>query len=221
MRYTLNIESAYRTNNFRLNQNKNWVKSDSVYILGQTDFYTTNSVEIVNLQVQDATISIDGKNFKIHPQMGTELGNENQLHYEIYGFRQHYPIAPNENQLLQLILNGNDDLRNILVLKTDGLFYLFQQNQILEYVSNPEFVVQFEGFQSNNGYVGMAFDSNNIRNYIQNLFRVGVFHWVNHLKFKILHDQADLIIREENQVPEILELFDELHQIQFNWKPDY
>ena len=101
------------------------------------------------------------------------------------------------------------------------MFYLLQQHQILDYAANPEYVVQYEGFQPNTGYVGMAFNSINIRNYVQNIFRVGCFHWVNHLRLKILHDHAEVIMQEKNQVPSILVLFDELDQIRKNWTPDY
>ena len=219
MRYTLNIESVYRTNKFRLNQNRDWLKCDDVYVLKQQDFYTTNRIDVVNMQKRGIKLSIDKQDFEVHPEMGTELNNENQLHYEIYGFRQRYPSAPSENQLLELLLNGDDKIRNVLILKIDGLFYLLQQDQLLKNKSNPGYVLQFEGFQPNNGYVGDTINDN--RNYVQNLFRIGIFHWVNHLRLKILHDQAEIIIREENQVPEIFELFNELHQIQNNWAPDY
>lgn len=221
MRYTLNIESVYRTNKFRLNQNREWLKCDDVYVLKQKDFYTTNRIDVVNMQKRGIKLSIDKQDFEVHPEMGTELGNESQLHYEIYGFRQRYPSAPNENQLLELLLNGDDRIRNVLVLKIDGLFYLLQQDQLLKNKSNPGYVLQFEGFQPNKGFVGEAIDNNEIRNYVQNLFRIAVYHWVNHLKLKILHDQAEIIIKPHDQVPEILELFDELHQIQTNWKADY
>ncbi|MBI3519257.1 MAG: hypothetical protein HY062_07855 [Bacteroidetes bacterium] len=221
MKYTLNIESSYRSNIFRLTQNKYWAPCADVTVINEDDYCTTNRIDIVSQQRRNVKITIDSGNFEIHPEMGTELGNENQLHYEIYGFRQTYPTPPDENQLMDLLINGNDDVRNILILKTDGIFYLLQQHQILDYASNPEYVVQFEGFQASNGYVGSSINDNHIRNYVQNLFRIGIFHWVNHLKFKILHDQADIQIHPNDQVPEILALFDELHQIQTNWKPDY
>lgn len=221
MRYTINIESADRGNIFRLNQNNLWVRCPDITKINNGDYYTTNRIDLVRLLKKDIELVIDGNKYEIHPEMGTELGNENQLHYEIYGFRQAYPAAPDENQLMNLLINGNDTIRNILVLKTDGIFYLLQQQQILDYAANPEYVVQYEGFQPNNGYVGNSINDNHIRDYVQNIFRVGIFHWINHLKFKILHDQAEIIIKPHDQVPEILELFDELHQIQTNWKTDY
>lgn len=221
MKFTINIESSYRSNIFRLSQNKYWVKCNDVTKIHNEDYSTTNKIDIISQQHRGIELTIDGVSFEIHPEMGTELGNENQLHYEIYGFRKNYPTPPDENQLMSLLLNGNDAVRNILVLKTDGFFYLLQQHQILEYASNPDYVVQFEGFQPNNSYVGHTINDNHIRNYVQNIFRVAVFHWINHLKLKILHDQADIQIHSGDQVPEILALFDELYQIQTNWKPDY
>jgi len=221
MRYTINLESSYRTHNFRLSQNKYWISCDNVTKLNNSDYFTPLQSTIIGLQERNIVLTIDNKKFEVHPEMGTELGNENQLHYEIYGFRQMYPTPPNENQLMNLLLAGNDDVRNILILKTDGIFYLVQQHQILDYASNPEYVVQFEGFQPGNRYVGNSINNNNIRNYVQNLFRIAVFHWINHLKLKILHDHADIQIQSHDQVPEILSMFDELYQIEINWKPDY
>ena len=49
MRYTLNIESVYRTNKFRLNQNRDWLKCDHVYVLKEQNFYTTNRIDVVNM----------------------------------------------------------------------------------------------------------------------------------------------------------------------------
>lgn len=221
MKYTINIESAYRSNVFRLDNNNKWFRCDNIASINENDRVFINHIDVVSVLKTDLNLELEGAEYEIESGMGTELGNERQLHYEVYGFRHSYPNPPDENQLLNLLLGGDDMVRNVLVLKTDGLFYLLNAYQILDYPVNPDYVVQFEGFQPNNGYVGNSINDNNIRYYVQNLFRIGIFHWVNHLKYKILHDQADIEIRHNDQVPEILELFDELHQIQQNWQPDY
>jgi hypothetical protein len=221
MKYTLNIESGLSTKIFRLNNQQEWIECSNSSLLNTNDYSTTVTNDIVNKQKRDLTITINSEEFEIEPELGTEFGNENQLHYVVYGFRQNYPKPPDENQLLQLLLNGNDSVRNILVLKTDGLFYLLSQNQILDYVSNPEYVVQCEGFQPGNGFVGPTINDNNIRNYVQNLYREAVYHWVKHLKDKELHDSMEIILNPSDQVPEIIDLFQQLEQIKTNWKPDY
>ena len=221
MKYTLNIESGYGTNNFRLNDNEEWVVCQYPSILNANDFQTTNQNDIISRQTRDITVNINNEEFEIESDMGFELGNENQLSYSVYGFRKDYPSPPDENQLLNLLLNGNDNIRNILVLKTDGRFYLLQQNQILDYIVNPDYVLQYEGFQPHNGYVGPTINDNSIRNYVQNLYKTGIYHWHKHLLDKELHDHAEIIISSESQIPEIIDLFSDLEKIKNNWKPDF
>lgn len=222
MKFAINIESGYGTNVFRLNNQNVWTICGNSSLLNSTDYQTSNPSDIISKQERDLTLKISGEDFEIEPDLGTELGNENQLHYSVYGFRQEYPLPPDANQLMQLLLSGNDAVRNILVLKTDGQFYLLSQNQIIDYVSDPDFVVQCEGFQPHNGYVGSSINNNNIKNYVQNLFKVAVYHWVKHLKDKELHDFMEIILNpEEDHIPEIIDLFSELNEIRNKWTPDY
>lgn len=221
MRYTINIESAHRTNIFRLTKNGLWKRCRDVTKIDTEDYVSSNRVDIQGLLKENISIEVDGQEYEIHPEDGTELGNEKELHYELYGFRYQYPAPPSENQLLNVLINGDDSTRNTLVLKTDGWFYLLLDGDFTNVPSNPQYVVQLEGFQPYNGYVGNAIQNTKLRNYVQNLFRIGVFHWVNHLKFKILHDFADIEIHDSDQIPTILNLFEELRGIQLSWKPDY
>lgn len=222
MRFAINIESGYGTNVFRLNNQNIWTVCNNSSLLINTDYQTINPNDIISKQERDLTLKIDGEEFEIESELGTELGNENQLHYSVYGFRQNYPNPPDENQLMQLLLSGNDSVRNILVLKTDGQFYLLSQSQIIDYASNPEYVVQCEGFQPNNGYVGSSINDNGVRNYVQNLFKVAVYHWVKHLKDKELHDFMEIVLNpDEDHIPEIIDLFGELEEIKNKWTPDY
>jgi hypothetical protein len=222
MKFAINIESGYGTNVFRLNNQNVWIICNNSSLLNSTDYQTSNPSDIISKQERDLILKINGEDFEIEPDLGTELGNEKQLHYSVYGFRQNYPNPPDENQLLQLLLSGNDAVRNVLVLKTDGQFYLLSQSQIIDYVSNPEYVMQCEGFQPHNGYVGSSINNNKIRNYVQNLFKVAVYHWVKHLKDKELHDFMDIILNpDEDHIPEIIDLFSELDEIKNKWTPDY
>ena len=222
MKFAINIESGFGTNVFRLNNQNEWIICSNSSLLNTTDYQTSNLIDIINKQERDLTLQINGVDFEVDPDLGIVSGNENQLCYSVYGFRQNYPNPPCENQLLQLLLGGNDEVRNTLVLKTDGQFYLLSQNQIIDYVSNPEYVVQCEGFQPQNGYVGSSINNNNVRNYVQNLFKIALYYWVKHLKDKELHDFMDIILEpEEDHIPEIIDFFSELEQIKTNWSPDY
>lgn len=221
MKYTVNIESGYGTKNFRLNNIEEWAICENPSILSATDFQTTNQNDIISRQKRDITVNINNEEFEIESEMGLEFGNEKQLSYAVYGFRKEYPSPPDENQLLNLLLNGNDNIRNILVLKTDGRFYLLQQNQILDYVVNPEYVLQYEGFQPHNGYVGPTINDNRIRNYVQNIYKAGIYHWHKHLLDKELHDHVEIELSPESQIPEIIDLFSDLEKVKNNWKPDF
>ena len=73
MRYTINIESAYRSNLFRLTQNNSWVRCPDITKINDGDYYTTNRIDLVSLLKKNIHISINGNEYEIHPEMGTEL----------------------------------------------------------------------------------------------------------------------------------------------------
>jgi hypothetical protein len=217
MLYSLNIESGLFTNNFRLQNDKQWLKCLNPKVISTKDYNSSNPIDIINLQIKDIQITINSEVFDIQSEDGLELMDETQLNYSVYGFRKVYPKSPDANQLEQLLTNGNDTQRNILVLKTDGLFYLLTQNQILDGISNPEYVLQFEAFQPGNNYVGLTTN----RDYTQDLYKKSIYHWKKHLIDKELHDFAEIVLSSENKLPAILDLFDELNVIKNNWRADY
>lgn len=219
MRYTINIESAFRTNTFRLNKKNQWVRCSNLSAINEGDYVTTNRMDVIGLLKKDISIEIENTKFIIEPEMGTEYGNEKQLHYEIYGFRYDYPQPPGEKQLKDLLIAGDDSVRNSLVLKTDGLFYLLKTELLPDIPANPDIVLQYESFQSGNGYVGNSVGSD--ESYIKNLYRIGINYWLNHLRYKILHDFSEVEILQADPAPAIVELFEELQQLKLNWKPDY
>lgn len=222
MKYAINIESSFGTNVFRLNNLNVWTICGNSSLLNPTDYQTSNPSDIIDKQVRDLYININGEDFEIESDMGSVVGDETQLYYTVYGFRQNYPNPPDANQLEQLLLNGNNAVKNTLVLKTDGQFYLLSQNQIIDDARNPEYVVQCEGFHPHKGYVGPSINDNNIRNYVQNLFKVAIYHWVKHLKDKELHDFMEIILNpHKDHVPEIIDLFSELNEIRNNWVQNY
>jgi hypothetical protein len=204
---------------FRRNTRHKWMRCHKTAILRKGDYFATNPNDITNLQVFAIKGVIGGEEFIIEPE--DIRFKENHMFYETYLFRQKYPNPPDEKQLMNVLLKGNDSIINKIILKTDGLFCLFQENQCLEYGSNPEVVVQFEGFHPSNGNVGQAIINNGIKNYVQNIFKVSIYHWLNHLKFKKLHEYADINMQDIDQVPETIDLFNELLQIQKTWESDY
>lgn len=221
MKYTLNIEWDFNINIFRLNKQEKWAVCSNSALLSSVDYASTDPNEIIKKQIKDINVTIDGEEFEIEPELGSELGNKKQLHYVVYGFRQVYPSPPDENQLLNLLLNGNDSVKNILVLKTDGLFYLLSQTQISDNVKDPDYVVRCNAFMPNRGFVGPTIDDDEIRKYVQNLFKTAIYHWLKHLKDKELDDLMEIEFESTDQIPEIVELFEELRQINLNWIPDY
>lgn len=222
MKFAINIESGRGRYVFRLNNQNLWTICRNSPMLSTTDYQTSDPNDIISKQVKDLTVRICSEDFEIAPELGTEWGNEKQLHYSIYGFRQNYPKPPEENQLRQLLLSGNDTEVNTLVLKIDAQFYLLSQNQIIDNPTNPECVGKFEAFQPNNGFVGSSINNDEIGKYVQNIFKIAIYHWVEHLKYKKLNVFMDLDLNSEaDHIPGIIDLFSELGEIRNKWKADY
>ena len=172
MNYALNIQSGLLKNNFRLQTDNQWLRCGNPEIINSNHYTSANSIDIINLQVKNIQIDIEEVKFDIEPEDISGFINENELYYSVYGFRKDYPKPPDENQLLQLLINGDDTTRNYLILKTDSLFYL--QNKIEDNFVNPEYVVQFKAFQKDNGYVGSNVNREYARkNFIKNQFIIG------------------------------------------------
>lgn len=64
-------------------------------------------------------------------------------------------MLPNKEQLKEVIANGNDQYDNVLILKLDGKFQLFQRlgESTIEDLS---YVTRWETFDSFNDYVGQG-----------------------------------------------------------------
>lgn len=217
MKYTINIESSLESQVFRLNNELVWQRCNNTSILNETDFQTLDAEHIISLQKQNIKLTIEGQEFEVESETGSWDLDETQLHYHIYGFRENFPTPPDENQLLNLLENGDDSVRNTLVLKTDGLFYLLQQNQILHDVKNPYYVLQFPIFQAHQDYVGQSIRNDGNRNYVQNIFKTSIEYWIKHLTENELHNMAEIDFDSDDQVEGIITLFGELNQIRNNW----
>ena len=236
MKFAINLESKYGINVFRLNNKNTWKICSNSSLLKPTNYQTSNLNDILSKQDNfDSYIKTNRKKFEYFM-----LGNDRELMYKAYCLRQKYPNPPDKNQLIQLLLKGNDSKTNIIVFKTDGQIYLLDESQVIYYLSYPEYVVEFQTFSPDEGYVGISINNNGIEDYVQNLFHAALYYCVKHLKDKMLHnftkivltpyeydlfdvlaDYADEIIDNTKPIPEVINLFDELEEIKSKWTSDF
>lgn len=188
MLYTLNIEPINGgRNRYRLDKNMNWTYYPFADVLSNENYFTRDKNEIIRLQKPDVLQFINGVEYMIEPDECIDSYAGNKLFYEIYLFRDSFPKPPDKEQLIDVLLKGDDSARNDIVLKTDGTFCLFQQQDLLWNGVSPDIVVQYEGMQHNQGYVGAIFDDRPCKDYVSVLFNSAMQHWLNHLLSKKLH----------------------------------
>ncbi|TDK45559.1 hypothetical protein [Algoriphagus formosus] len=215
MIYCLNIEDPLESICYRLDNNREWQPCEDPTALGQNDFRTNNRIEILDLQVEDESITIEGKVYKINSTDGVDVLAMEDLSYSVYGFREDYPNPPQRKQLEQVLREGDDSVFNTLVLKSDGQFCLINPEEIIFNKIDPEIIYQFEGFVGGNGYVGPTIEDDNFDDYILDFFRTGIHYWRDHLTKKELHQQSDTF--EGNDIDDLLDIYSDLERIKNNY----
>lgn len=194
MRYCLNAEWP-EVGIFRLQDDMlTWsVCFDSTQI-GSTDFVTADKEELLKLQVTNQTSIIEGHEYIINSTEGFNLSTQENLSYAIYGFHESELAAPTLEQLKQVMVNGNDEIKNMLVLKTDGLFELKDWKTVDRSRANPDFVIRFGNFGKGSGYVGhkLLQDPDDLDSFTKRLFTAAMTHWDDHLIQKRLDIYCDM-----------------------------
>ena len=215
MKFCINIEDPHQSICYRLQLDNSWQPCNDPTVLSQNDFTTPDRQVVLDRQIANEKITINNKKYTINSdsELGIDFFAMEDLHYEVYCFRELYPALPIRKQLEQTLLNGDDTKNNTLILKTDGLFYLVRPEQILFQKVDPNIVYQFEGFRAENGYVGSGINDPRFDSYTEDYFRTGMHYWRDHLVKKKLHEQSDN--HEGSTMDDLLDIYSELERIKW------
>jgi hypothetical protein len=82
---------------------------------------------------------------------------------------------PSKNQLTSTIAQGNDNIENILILKSNGSFELVNRKQRASYEAQGEIIVEHEWFVAARGHVGQQVSTD--QKYIDTLYDCHMKGW--------------------------------------------
>ena len=210
MKFCINLEQSPQNNIYRLQKDESWELCKNPKIINPNDFIAEDKDTIINLQTHDRIILIGDQQHIINDSGG--FYNDGFLFYTVYGFREAYPNPPVQKQLESILINGNDYKNNTLILDTEGIFKLIDEEPAYR---DPNIVLQFAGFDANNGYVGPSIEDDDFENDMLKYFSTAMHFWRNHLINKELH-----ISEEQNNletIDDLLDIYDELLEIEIKF----
>src|SRR2546426_3689954 len=124
MIFTVELKAGFDTA-FRLQTNGEWRRMNRDYSLREEDFRTTNASDVLRLTPYGTEILLDGIQYQVSPAIG-RLGEI--LSGDSLVFRNQFPEAlPTQEQLEEVISNGDDSQHNCLILNVRGEFELRQR----------------------------------------------------------------------------------------------
>lgn len=214
MWYFINLQSWELSNDFRHSTHAGWSLCNNSSIIASQDKVFTEKQLIVDLQVNDIQLQINGHSFDIQSPASDVFPDRNELAYYIYGFRESYPCPPTLAQLRNVLENGDDANENTLLLKTDGLFYLINPSTIIHTILEPGWVLEFNKFNAGDGVAGKPA----CKIMTMNIFKMAIDKWKNHLLYKELHLCKNVNWRSLKQRNELINTHTDLDSIKYNWE---
>ncbi|ASS50165.1 MAG: hypothetical protein A3D31_11395 [Candidatus Fluviicola riflensis] len=215
MEFCLNIVDIFYGINYRLKKDNTWQVCTDPKIVRETDFTTKDKQQIFDLQTSNRELTINGKVYIVNSTAGDGISMDKDLCYAVYGFYDQYPSSPDIQQLKAVLLNGNDQIHNTLILRTDSKFYLEPIESFPRKLMNPEIVVQFEGFHAENGFINKGMNESDFTLNLETYFRTGMSYWKSLLLNKYIHEKSDY--PEGEGIDELLDIYDALAIIKNNW----
>ncbi len=172
------IELSDDFKNYRYQNDNTWRELITREVL-DTDFITSDIYGIIKLQMVDAKMELDGKEWKVN-HSSSSYGSREYLGYEVFVHRKIKPKLPSLEQLTSVISQGDDRQSNSLILNCHGFFELRHRSTINLMYCDPTIITRHETYDSENGYVGP--EAAKDTNYVEGIYRDSLEHWLIHLE---------------------------------------
>ncbi|WP_289035200.1 hypothetical protein [uncultured Flavobacterium sp.] len=185
MKYYLQLQKA--NEHFRLQIDNTWRKlSDSVIL--ENDFLTADPDFILSAHEKDSGI-LSNTASNIESPSYTRIFSDNMHFFHVFVIRDLKPDTPSRDQLVSVIGNGNDDLTNLLILNTSGIYEVRDIDTFNLNLKYPSIVVRSEAFIEGNGYVGK--EASEDVSFIDRLYNDTLECWLIHLEKGITNMYSD------------------------------
>ena len=179
MKYTIDAELMPIFAKYRLNEDGKWRPLEDIEII-KGDLVLTDPSEVKKYYSAKGEIKAKGNTYEINPDI-SQLGSDEafispRLH------RTKKPRTFTEEELRNVLVMGDDEECNVLVLKVNGMFELKQPpfNETTDPSKDPEVVMRYEAFVAGNSYVGenASYD----KEFVKDTYLTMLSGWVEHLK---------------------------------------
>ncbi|RYG24755.1 MAG: hypothetical protein EOO01_43170 [Chitinophagaceae bacterium] len=187
MKICINVESHVNDTKLRLQKDGSWARCFDPAILKPGDYTTSNRKELMDFQVFDREVILDGQLRIVFPDKNADMDEELDLYYKLYGFRNFVPDNPCKQQLDSLFLKADDSKRNVLVLKTDGLFDFMEESVLGRLENDPDLVLMFDVPEAGTNFTGAGMPAGSFEGYIFRYYVVAMSYWMKHLAMNQLH----------------------------------
>jgi len=210
MKYTIDAELMPIFTKYRLNKDGKWRPLEDIEII-KGDLVLTNPSEVKRYYSFKGEIKTKGKTYAINPNISQLGSNEAFISPRLH--RTERPRTFTEEGLRNVLVMGDDEEDNVLVLKVNGMFELKQApfNENTDPSKDPEVVMRYEAFFAGNSYVGenASYDEH----FVKDTYLTMLSGWIEHLKTGELNlESMDF---EEEKTEE--ELNEELEEILMKW----
>jgi hypothetical protein len=197
---------------FRLQKDSTWRRLGKDYLLLESDFQTSNPLEVANRTPYETELEIEGTLYKISPASG-KFGEILSGGSRVY--RKNFPdVMPSKEQLRAVIAAGDDEQTNSLILNLQGRFELRQRPPFDIHKNDPTVVLRHEIFAAGNDYVGLEAAQDD--DHIDRLFLSSLEGWLNHLTTGKTQEYSNLPSSTSyEQIQEEIEL------LRSRWTPFY
>ena len=183
------IELSNRINTYRLQNDKSWRALKSRKLM-QSDFLTSKSSEIIQLQEHELTLNLEDKDWKINHSAVNKLGDRSHLYYNVYVNRSFFPKLPSKEQLISVMKQGDDRMHNSLILNVFGFYELRNFHTLILNIKDPTIVYRNETWSRGNGYVGEEILKNSA--FLDSIYENSLEYWLTHLQNGLTNMYSDI-----------------------------
>lgn len=197
---------------FRLKRDLTWSVQKDFHLYNKNEDMLFDTIEEAIAWLNTNTeVNIDSEIVSTKPKTSFKAGDD-RFHFEVILHREECPEHIfTKDELRNVLLNGDDNNNNVLVVNLQGYFKLINRAE-LTYIR--KYPVRFETFGRGNHYVGYKLEED----FINLVYCICLEAWLMHLKTgrSIYKDYLSKELTEVELLKEIKGIYSELEKIKAN-----